>query len=298
MDRQGYAWGLSVKCWSQPLVEHCDQHGRLVADGKLVVPRSHGPAALEAVDPALDGMPLAVVGLVELRRPTASRAELLTSWSISGICTTDGAGSDALVINRQVGSVQHDPNALSDQPDRYRVEVARHERLIAKGGCRLDLDHYLEALIRKPGAFPGATALEQARSAGKFTPVHDAWWAAAVKAHGDTAGTRALIEVLLLGRHVSHEHLVAGLAMALRAGALTADAVALEARKVAQAEDEPAGHLSPGGPAGEVKVTFLHEWRLAHLPPDTRPLPSVTHYDQLLRRRRTSGGEHREGEAQ
>ncbi|MFJ6686950.1 hypothetical protein [Streptomyces werraensis] len=53
--------------------------------------------------------------------------------------------------------------------------MARHERLIAKGGCRLDLDHYLEALIRKPGAFPGATALEQARSAGKFTPVHDAW---------------------------------------------------------------------------------------------------------------------------
>ncbi|MER5217807.1 hypothetical protein ABT063_46725 [Streptomyces sp. NPDC002838] len=43
------------------------------------------------------------------------------------------------------------------------VEVARHERLIAKGGCRLELDHYLEALIRKPGAFPGATALERAR---------------------------------------------------------------------------------------------------------------------------------------
>lgn len=57
------------------------------------------------------------------------------------------------------------------------VEVARHERLIAKGSCRLELDHYLEALIRKPGAFPGATALEQARSAGKFTPIHDAWWA-------------------------------------------------------------------------------------------------------------------------
>ncbi|MFI5877684.1 IS21 family transposase [Streptomyces sp. NPDC051445] len=177
------------------------------------------------------------------------------------------------------------------------VEVARHERLIAKGGCRLDLDHYLEALIRKPGAFPGATALEQARSAGKFTPVHDAWWAAAVKAHGDTAGTRALIEVLLLARHVSHEHLVAGLAAALRAGALTADAVALEARKIAQAEDEPAGNPSPDGAAGAT-VTFLHEWRLAHLPPDTRPLPSVTHYDQLLRRRRASGGELREGEAQ
>ncbi|WP_329417074.1 Mu transposase domain-containing protein [Streptomyces sp. NBC_01268] len=172
------------------------------------------------------------------------------------------------------------------------VEGARHERLIAKDGCRLDLDHYLEALIRKPGAFPGATALEQARSAGKFTPVHDAWWAAAVKAHGDTAGTRALIEVLLLARHLPHEHLVAGLAMALRAGALTADTVALEARKIAQAEDEP------DGTPGAATVTFLHEWRLAHFPPDTRPLPSVTHYDQLLRRRRASAGEQREGETQ
>ncbi len=55
-----------------------------------------------------------------------------------------------------------------------REEVARHERLIAKGGIRLDLDHYLEALVRKPGALPGATALDQARSASRFTPVHDA----------------------------------------------------------------------------------------------------------------------------
>ncbi|WP_240436866.1 Mu transposase domain-containing protein [Streptomyces sporangiiformans] len=180
------------------------------------------------------------------------------------------------------------------------VEVARHERLIAKGGCRLELDHYLEALIRKPGAFPGATALEQARSAGKFTPVHDACWAQARKIHGERDGTRALIGVLLLGRHIPHEHLVAGLATALRAaGALTADAVALEARKAALAEDDPVPGLpttGTGQPSGT--VTFLHEWRLAHLPPDTRPLLSVTPYDQLLRRRRASGGAHREEEAQ
>ncbi len=35
-----------------------------------------------------------------------------------------------------------------------RAEVARHERLMAKSGSRLDLDHYLEALLRKPGALP------------------------------------------------------------------------------------------------------------------------------------------------
>jgi hypothetical protein len=48
-----------------------------------------------------------------------------------------------------------------------REEVARHERLVACDGSRLDLEHYLEALIRKPGALPGATALDQARAAGR-----------------------------------------------------------------------------------------------------------------------------------
>ncbi|MDX6312386.1 MAG: hypothetical protein QOF44_1850, partial [Streptomyces sp.] len=76
-------------------------------------------------------------------------------------------------------------------------------------------------------------------------------------------------------------------------------AVALEARKAAQADSEPipaAGQLASGKPS--VTVTSLHEWRLAHLPADTRPLPSVTPYDQLLRHRRNSGGDHHEGEAQ
>ncbi|GAA2350096.1 hypothetical protein GCM10010170_039440 [Dactylosporangium salmoneum] len=171
-----------------------------------------------------------------------------------------------------------------------RVEVARHERLMAKSGSRLDLDHYLEGLLRKPGALPGSTALEQARAAGKFTPVHDAWWAAVRKAHGDAAGTRALIEVLLLHRHMPHEHVVAGLAEALRAGALTADAVALQARKFAETDDHPAATDRPAQPIGS-NVVSLTQRRLAQLPADTRPLPTVTAYDQLLRlHRRTAEG--------
>lgn len=97
-----------------------------------------------------------------------------------------------------------------------RKEVARHERLIDRGAARLELDHYLAALVRKPGALPGATALDQARAAGHFTPIHDAWWQAAVKAHGQREGTRALIEVLLLSRHLPHEHLITGLVATLK----------------------------------------------------------------------------------
>lgn len=147
--------------------------------------------------------------------------------------------------------------------------------------------------------FPGKTN-EQERSVLRrleketgFTPIHDAWWAAACKAHGDRDGTRALIEVLLLGRHMSHEHLVTGLAAALRAGALTTDAVALEARKAAEADEvaEPV----PTEPE-RTNVTFLTERRLAHLPPDTRPLPSVAAYDQLLRPRQPGDSSASQGE--
>jgi transposase len=166
-----------------------------------------------------------------------------------------------------------------------RTEVARHERLMTKGATRVDLDHYLEILLRKPGALPGATALEQARVAGRFTPIHDAWWAAARKAHGDTQGTRALVEVLLLHRHVSHEQVVAGIAAALEAGALTAGAVALEARKLADREqsgtDTPerpsTAHLPPS------VLPSLTERRLrSQLRQDSRPVPTVEKYDQLL----------------
>lgn len=75
--------------------------------------------------------------------------------------------------------------------------VARHQRAVGKGVKVLDLDHYLEILARKPGALPDATALAQARAAGVFTPTHDAFWAVSRKTLGDSAGTRALVEVLL-----------------------------------------------------------------------------------------------------
>lgn len=102
----------------------------------------------------------------------------------------------------------------------------------------------------------------------------------------------------MLHRHLPHDHVVAGLATALRAGALTADAVALEARKYNDtadggADDTTADHqsLMSGDRArgeGEIPaVRSLTERRLrAHIPADTRPLPSVEKYDQLLASRR------------
>ena len=136
-------------------------------------------------------------------------------------------------------------------------------------------------LIRKPGALPGATALVQARAAGLFTSAHEAFWATARKAHGDSGGTRALVEVLLLHRHHRHTDVVAGITAALGVGALSPDVVAVETRKHQQRQANPA---LPAG--ADPVVVSLAERRLVelteHLPTDSRPLPSVTAYDALL----------------
>ena len=59
-----------------------------------------------------------------------------------------------------------------------------------------------------------------------------AFWAAARHALGDAAGTRELIEVLLLHRHLRREEVMAGLRAATAAGAVRADVVAVETRRL------------------------------------------------------------------
>ena len=46
--------------------------------------------------------------------------------------------------------------------------VARHERSAHRGAEILVLDHFLEVLSRKPGALPGAVALEQGARLGEL----------------------------------------------------------------------------------------------------------------------------------
>jgi hypothetical protein len=136
--------------------------------------------------------------------------------------------------------------------------------------------------LRKPGALPGATALVQARAAGMFTSEHDAFWAAARRQLGDAAGTRALIEVLLLHRRLGHADVRAGITAALSVGSVSADVVAVEARK-ASGRPGPDTAAATGSVLAE-EVVSLTGRRLAALPAGDRPPPSVDAYDQLLRR--------------
>ncbi len=142
--------------------------------------------------------------------------------------------------------------------------------------------------MRKPGALSESTALAQARESGVFTMAHEAFWAAAKKAQGDTEGTRALIDVLLLHRRLPAADVIAGITLALSAGATSADVVAVEARRARQVSQSVPGDVEAGS-SEQRRVVSLTERRLAALPGDTRPVPSVAHYDQLLRRHRPAG---------
>jgi hypothetical protein len=142
--------------------------------------------------------------------------------------------------------------------------IARHDRSVAKGGETLVLDHYLEVLVRKPGAMPGATALAQAREQGAFTPTHQAFWTAARRKHGDTAGTRALIEVLLAHRHLPAEALLQAMRQAVDAGVTEAAVVLVEARRIA--DHQPAAQV--------IAIGALARF--------DRPTPALAGYDSLL----------------
>ncbi len=147
--------------------------------------------------------------------------------------------------------------------------VAEHVRSLHKGSEDLVLDHYLEVLGRKPGAFAGSTALATAREAGVFTAEHQRFWDTARRRLGDGAGTRALVGVLLLHRTLPTHAVIAGMNAALELGSLDPDLVAVETRHTLQAET-----VAPAPVPLPVAVAAVAAIR--------RPTPSLAGYDQLL----------------
>ena len=111
------------------------------------------------------------------------------------------------------------------------VVVASHPRAAFKGVETLVLDHYLEVLIRKPGALLNATALARATASGAFSATHRQFWDIARRRDGDRDGTRALIGVLLLHRSLAGAAVEAGIRAALTVGSIDVDLIEIEARR-------------------------------------------------------------------
>lgn len=146
--------------------------------------------------------------------------------------------------------------------------VAVWPRSLHKHVVHVALDHYLEVLVRKPGALPGSTALAQARASGAFSATHQAFWDTARRQVGDAEGTRRLCEVLLLHRRLPADEVAAGITAALTVDSTDPQVVAVEARRH---RDQPAA-----------AVLALAEARRRGLAEADRPAPSLAGYDTLL----------------
>jgi hypothetical protein len=138
--------------------------------------------------------------------------------------------------------------------------VAHHQRALHRKTEILDLDHYLEVLWKRPGGFPGSTALVQARTSGRFRPEHQQYWDTARRARGDRDGTRLLCEILLLHRTHTTDEIITGIRAALAIDSIDPAVIAIEARRSIE-------HTQPTATA-EME----------------RP-PSLADYDKLLNRK-------------
>jgi transposase len=142
--------------------------------------------------------------------------------------------------------------------------IARHERCFERHQKILELDHYLETLLRKPGALAGSTALERWKQQGRWSGSFDRYWSLLQDKHGRGAGTRALIELLLLGREKGYPCLQRAVDKALAMGCSDISAV-----RYLMHDDEL---VRPPSEAVEVGDLCRYD----------RPAPTLAAYDLLL----------------
>jgi hypothetical protein len=126
------------------------------------------------------------------------------------------------------------------------------------------LEHYLDVLSHKPGAFAGSKPLAQWREAGRWPACYDELWDRLQVRHGKQNGTRAMVAVLALGREFGHDHLRSAVAATVSLGACDVAAVRylLSEAGLHKARPEP------------VDVGALARY--------DRPLPNLADYDTLL----------------
>jgi transposase len=142
--------------------------------------------------------------------------------------------------------------------------VTRHERCYERYQQVLELDHYLNALERKPGALAGSTALEQCRAQGRWPAIYDRFWVRVSEREDRQAGTRAMIEVLLLSRTYGAARVRQAVEEALELGTSSLSAI----RYLLNVDCKPTATDVPSVEAGELRRY-------------DRPQPSMDVYEQL-----------------
>jgi transposase len=144
--------------------------------------------------------------------------------------------------------------------------VARHARSYGRHQQVLDLEHYLDVLELKPGALAGSRPLEQWRRAGRWPLSYDLFWTGLKERHGSQAGTKAMVELLQLGRRLGYERLQRAIEVALQLGCADPAAVQHLVATDGLVHQRPSLMLDVGDLLGQYE----------------RPMPTMRDYDHLL----------------
>jgi len=144
--------------------------------------------------------------------------------------------------------------------------VARHERCYERHQQVLELEHYLDVLVKKPGALAGSTALKQCRAQGRWPSSYDRFWSIISEREDRSAGTRAMIEVLRLSRTYGAHRVQQAVEEALTMGAANLSAI----RYLLNVDCKPCDTVLD---APAVEVGQLHRY--------DRPQPSTEVYEHL-----------------
>jgi hypothetical protein len=150
--------------------------------------------------------------------------------------------------------------------------VAKHDRCFQRQQKILNLEHYLDALLKKPGALAGSTPLQQWRAQGRWPASFDRFWEMLKQRRGKQGGTRAMIEALLLGRQYGYAALKEALEKALDLSCFDVEALRLLMSAERSGKREP---------SETVEIGVLRSY--------DRPQPTTNNYDQLLENYPASG---------
>ena len=130
--------------------------------------------------------------------------------------------------------------------------------------CYLCAAVYLDTLTKKPGALAGSTALEQCRAQGRWPASYDRFWGLLKEREGKQGGTRAMIDVLLLGREYGAARVRRAVEEALDLGCWNVGAI----RYLLNIDN-----LEPRPTAKPVDIGMLSRY--------DRPQPSLEDYERL-----------------
>jgi hypothetical protein len=132
---------------------------------------------------------------------------------------------------------------------------------------RVELDHYLELLWRKPGALGRSLPLSQARERAEWPAEYDAMFAAMNERFEPAEAARQMLAVLMLHREAQPDAVQVAVALALEHGCHDAGAIAVLLRQLHSDEAQPQ-------PLRNIGALLAFD----------RPMSTTSDYDRLLGR--------------